>query len=118
MSNTSKMESKITIHTGDDFKPVIKVLEKESEDVRDNLVSQFRHLLRHTSRSCRIEFIGVPEKDNLKAGYYICPVTEEMEYFKEVILDRMTGGLPTINDQTDRVREFFDWLKKEEHVFG
>lgn len=113
------MESKITIHTGDDFKPVIKVIEKDSDDVRDNLIVQLRSLLRHTSRSFTIEFIQVPENQGIRAGYYISPVTDEMTYFKRVIVERATGGLPVENSPVvHKIDEFFHWLKDECGVFG
>lgn len=80
------MESRITIHTGEDFKPVIKIIEKQSDDVKDNLVQGFRELLRHESRTCSIDYISVPESQGIRAGYYISPVSDEKRYAKDILL--------------------------------
>lgn len=80
------MESKITIHTGEDHKPVIKVIEKDSDDVRDNLVSNFRHLLSYESSTFTVQFNDIPRYDpnekglGIKASYYIKPVENERAY--------------------------------------
>lgn len=110
MSNKKKMESKITIHTGDDFKPVIKVIEKLSDDVRDNLVTQFRHLLQHTSKTLTIGFINADDK--VLAEYYIHPVENELEYFKDSILNIINyDGVSMNSDQRNFIIDFFDWIK-------
>lgn len=54
------MKSKITIEV--DFEnrnePVIQILSRNSDDVRDNLIQSFLQSLSHTSRWCRIEYAG------------------------------------------------------------
>ena len=54
------MKSRITIEV--DFTtnnlPVIQILQIKSDDVRDKLVQQFLQSLQHTSRWCKINYIG------------------------------------------------------------
>lgn len=106
------MESKITIHTGEDHKPVIKIIEKDSEDVRDNLVSRFRELLHHESSTFNMEFISVPNEQKIRAGYYIKPVENEMDYFKEKCLSAINyTGCNITSEQRELINNFFDWMK-------
>jgi len=53
------MKSRITIEV--DFEngnlPVIQILSRNSDDVRDHLIRQFLQSLQHTSRWVRIEYI-------------------------------------------------------------
>lgn len=55
-----KMESRITIEV--DFEnnnlPVIQIVSRESDDVRDNLIKSFLQSLRHSSRWTTITFVG------------------------------------------------------------
>ena len=54
------MKSRITIEV--DFEngnmPVIQVLQQNSDDVRDNLIKSFLQSLQHSSRWCKIQYIG------------------------------------------------------------
>lgn len=54
------MKSRITIEV--DFEngnmPVIQILARKSDDVRDNLVSAFLQSLQHSSRWCKILYNG------------------------------------------------------------
>lgn len=54
------MKSRITIEVDFDNNnlPVIQVLSQNSDDVRDKLLQSFLQSLQHTSRWCRIEYIG------------------------------------------------------------
>jgi hypothetical protein len=54
------MKSRITIEVDFDNGnlPVIQILRKDSDDVRDRLVSQFLQSLQHTSRWCKILYEG------------------------------------------------------------
>lgn len=54
------MKSRITIEVNSDENnlPVLQVLQQNSDDVRDKLLSSFLLSLQHTSRWCRIEYIG------------------------------------------------------------
>ena len=83
------MRSKITIHTAPNFKPCIRVTEPQehwsvdspdSDDVRDVLVKGFRELLHNKSNTAFIEFQNNNE-------YLICPVEDEISYFKGRILN-------------------------------
>lgn len=53
------MKSRITVEV--DFSngnlPIIQILSRSSDDVRDNLIKNFLQNLDHTSRWCRIEYI-------------------------------------------------------------
>lgn len=53
------MKSRITIEVDFDNGnlPVIQILQRSSDDVRDALIQQFLQSLQHTSRWCRIEYI-------------------------------------------------------------
>lgn len=54
------MLSKITIEVDFSNKnlPVIQILQRDSDDVRDKLISNFLQGLMHTSRWCKIEYNG------------------------------------------------------------
>lgn len=55
-----KMKSRITIEV--DFEngnlPVIQILRKDSDDVRDKLISSFLQSFQHTSRWIKIDYAG------------------------------------------------------------
>lgn len=78
------MESRITIEV--DFEnnnlPIIQIVSKESEDVRDKLVKSFLQSLKHTSRWTTIEFVG-NNHDRVTDGiptawiWKIAPITPE-----------------------------------------
>jgi len=80
------MKSKITIHTGSNYKPCIKVVEasthwlneNDQEDVRDRLVKGFRDQLNHISNTATIIMEGNYE-------YNILPVEDEIRYFNDTI---------------------------------
>lgn len=54
------MKSRISIEVDFDANnlPVIQIVQQSSDDVRDKLVQQFLQSLQHTSRWCRITYIG------------------------------------------------------------
>lgn len=54
------MKSRITIEVNFDEGnlPVIQVLSQSSDDVRDKLIQSFLQSLQHTSRWCKIVYIG------------------------------------------------------------
>lgn len=54
------MKSRITIEVNFDEQnlPVIQIIQQSSDDVRDKLVRSFLQSLQHTSRWCRIEYLG------------------------------------------------------------
>jgi len=77
------MKSRITIEVDFDENnlPVIQVLSESSDDVRDKLIQSFLQSLQHTSRWCRIEYIGNRSKfappmdfDNPIHCWHIIPV--------------------------------------------
>ena len=52
--------------------PCIQILQESSDDVRDKLLSQFLQSLMHTSRWCKIEYIG---KEKIGHRWSITPIT-------------------------------------------
>ena len=52
------MKSKITIDLDNDNQPVIKIDYKQSEDVRDKMISRFFQALDFGSSWCTIEFVS------------------------------------------------------------
>lgn len=54
------MKSRITIEVDFDNGnlPILQILQRSSDDVRDNLLQQFIQSLHHTSRWCRISYEG------------------------------------------------------------
>ena len=80
------MKSKITIEV--DFEnnnlPVLRILQSDSDDVRDKLVSSFLQSLGHTSRWARMDYDGVhnlsPSSLNLQEEshrWFIRPITPQ-----------------------------------------
>jgi len=82
------MKSRITIEV--DFEngnlPIIQILSRESDDVRDNLIKQFLQSLQHTSRWCRIEYLTATD-DAYK--WAVVPITPK-ELISEIDLMRST----------------------------
>ena len=56
----AKMKSRITIEVNfeEGNLPVIQILNTHSDDVRDKLISSFLQSLQHTSRWCKIIYMG------------------------------------------------------------
>lgn len=54
------MKSRITIEIDFDNqrKPVIQILSRQSDDIRDKMVSDFLQLLGHESTTCNIKYVG------------------------------------------------------------
>lgn len=84
------MKSRITIEV--DFEngnlPIIQILSRESDDVRDNLIRQFLQSLQHTSRWVRIEYIDEhASKEDSKSvwRWHLKPITPK-ELSKEISL--------------------------------
>jgi hypothetical protein len=88
------MNSRISVEV--DFEnnnlPVIQILRKDSPDVRDKLVSAFLQSLQHTSRWCKITYVGGTDHNNNEVGdqWKISPITplelmEEMKLMEAVI---------------------------------
>jgi len=78
------MKSRITIEVDFDNgnMPVIQILATNSDDVRDRLISNFLQSLSHTSRWCRIEYIGeisdaLPNTPHAVFKWLIAPITPE-----------------------------------------
>jgi hypothetical protein len=86
------MKSRITIEVNFDNGnlPIIQVIRQQSEerdDVRDNLVQQFLQSLQHTSRWCKIDYIGDAggTKEEPKERWFISAITPK-EISDEVAL--------------------------------
>lgn len=73
------MKSRITIEVDfDTAKPYIKVVnDKQSDDVRDKLITHFRQMLGHTSSWCRVRFddTGISTNYNGSILFTIEPIT-------------------------------------------
>ena len=78
------MKSRITIEVNFDENnlPVIQVLSQYSDDVRDKLIQSFLQSLQHTSRWCKIIYIGnrspLRPPDDLQDAihcWHIVPIT-------------------------------------------
>lgn len=92
------MLSRLTIEV--DFSngniPCIQILQENSDDVRDKLVSQFLQSLMHTSRWCRIEYIG---EQRLAHRWSITPITpydlqSEIKLMEAVIQEKQISQTP------------------------
>lgn len=93
------MKSRITIEVNfeEGNLPVIQVLSQQSDDVRDKLISSFLQSLQHTSRWCKIIYMGnrsvfgEPEASrNPVHSWHIIPIRpneieEEMSLMKSVV---------------------------------
>jgi len=66
------MKSRISIEI--DFEngnqPVIQILARTSDDVRDSLIQAFLQSLQHTSRWCKIEYLGESWNNSTEAPLY------------------------------------------------
>ena len=75
------MTSRISIEI--DFEnnnlPVIQILRKDSNDVRDKLVSAFLQSFQHTSRWCKITYVGGTDHNSKEVGdqWKISPITPQ-----------------------------------------
>lgn len=94
------MKSRITIEVNFDENnlPVIQVLSQSSDDVRDKLIESFLQSLQHTSRWCKIIYMGNRSKFSAPEDlvepihcWHIVPIKphdipEEMKLMKSVIM--------------------------------
>ena len=90
------MKSRISIEIDFDKSnlPVIQVLSQDSDDIRDRIVKSFLQSLQHTSRWCKIEYIGEAStfEDAMvnKQRWQITPITptqipEEVKLMQSVL---------------------------------
>lgn len=121
------MDSKITIQVGDNFRPVIKVVEKETDDVRDQLVSKLTQMLYASPQdaSRTFEVKPVPSNSNEKV-YNLSPVQDELGYFKNRIVHKLIYDGVNVNEYNrgllyseyeQKVDEFFLWLHQKVYHF-
>lgn len=73
------MKSRITIEVDFDNgnQPILKIVNQDSEDVRDNLLRSFLQSLNHSSRWLRIEYVNeilAPGDSSKKYIWHIKPV--------------------------------------------
>lgn len=65
------MKSRITIEI--DFenqrKPVIQIISRQSDDIRDKMVSDFLQLLGHESSACSIRYMGEFNSDDFRESF-------------------------------------------------
>ncbi len=114
------MQSRISVEV--DFQnnnlPIIQILRKDSNDVRDKLVSAFLQSLQHTSRWCKITYVGGLDSNQIEVGdqWKISPITPQ-ELPEEMRL--MQVAFPhkpyevEIQDNSDGFRAFLDHEKIE-----
>lgn len=107
------MNSRISIEVNFENKnlPVIQVITRASDDVRDQLLRSFIQSLQHTSRWCTIKYIGEANEDGQR--WYISPVLvdeipQEISLMKAVLPNNTVDY--SIADNSTGFREF---LKKE-----
>lgn len=72
------MRSRITIEIDFDKnnQPVIQIIQQDSDDVRDRLISNFLQSLAHTSRWCTISYSGYGVTDDVKI-WKVSPIKPE-----------------------------------------
>ena len=104
------MKSRITIEV--DFEngnmPILQILSRNSDDVRDNLLQSFLQSLEHSSRWCRIQYAGTrghwndnltPLSDDAAHRWVVVPI-KPSELPAEIKLMEATsksGTTPTIS---------------------
>ena len=88
------MQSRITIEVNfeENNLPVIQVLNHQSDDVRDKLILSFLQSLQHTSRWCKILYVGnfAHEGQEPIHKWHIVPITpkqipEEIKLMESVL---------------------------------
>jgi len=113
------MKSKITIEVDFDNNnlPIIQVIQRESDDVRDRLLSQFTQNLNHISRWARLIYVGEQWNDQ-QAGqvWKIEPIIPseirvEMNLMKAVL----TAGEPVGSSGDNQDSIFFDLQQQVEY---
>jgi hypothetical protein len=104
------MKSRISIEV--DFEngnqPVIQILQTNSDDVRDKLLSNFCQQFGGSSW-CTIKWVSqAPDKDNVNAFYnriHIAPVSQS-DFLKEAAImvdqDRLNKLMPNSEDEVDK----------------
>ena len=96
------MKSRITIEVNFDEgnRPIIQIMQQPSDDVRDKLLQSFLQSLEHTSRWCKILYMGnrsvydskVAEIDHVHS-WHIIPlvpkdIPEEIKLMEAVIIEK------------------------------
>jgi hypothetical protein len=107
------MLSKITIGLAPDKNACIKVLERKSDDVRDELIQSFREKLGNNSNTLCLTFLNSNDKE--ENNYIIAPVESERYYF----LERLNSMFP-YHERITELKEFINDVQKiidriEEH---
>jgi len=89
------MKSSIKIAVNSECKPVIEVIQIESDDVRDTLIKKWKESLGYVSNWAKIEFVD-PNGEGVR--FHLTPVTvEEMEHEKWL----MEGRVTLFNEETE-----------------
>ena len=117
------MKSRITIEVNFDENnlPVIQVLSQHSDDVRDKLISSFLQSLQHTSRWCKIIYMGnrsplAPPKDfdDPIHCWHIVPITpKEIPQERDLMEGVFERWQVPPKDPRDLVEQFNDWQAKD-----
>ena len=82
------MLSKIQIGLAPNKNACIKVSEKRTDDVRDELFQNFREGLMHRSNTLQVTFVG---GDDDERNYIIMPVDDELKYFEGSVIHKYLG---------------------------
>ena len=106
------MKSRITIEV--DFEnrnlPVIQILSRESDDVRDNLIKSFLQSLQHTSRWAKFIYKGVfTESEQTTHRWVISPLTpdelpNELDLLRATVIGLLENNNNPKFDEYRRVR--------------
>jgi hypothetical protein len=102
------MKSRITIEVDfeDNNAPIIKILQKKSEDIRDQLLQQFLERLEHRSPICRILCWSSVETEGERGEIWkIRPITPNE--FPSIIND-IKPEMVNIHDNSHGFRQFLD----------
>ena len=103
------MLSKIQIGIAPNQKACIKVSEKKSDDVRDELVTTFRQNLHHTSNTLSLHFEGGFDTEQ---NYLILPVEDEIKYFDGLIHMKYLNGVNHRDELLSLAKGITDYFEK------
>lgn len=103
------MLSKISIGVAPNKTACIKVEERQSDDVRDDLVQMMREELEHRSLTFQVcEMNQTPHGDKT---YLLLPVKDELQYMHHRCMV-ISGGISAICEQTEKIDDFFKWMDR------
>lgn len=102
------MLSKISIGVAPNKTACIKVEEKKSEDVRDDLVQMMREELEHRSNTFQV--CQMSQTPNGETTYLLLPVKDELKYMLSRCMV-ISGGINSVCEQVEKIDRFFKWME-------